>query len=98
MAKRRNLKRDIGYLAGELFTEVLVAKMLVPGIDHDKADALMGRILDMQENFILRAGKTDGKDNAKRVKEYYKRLDIDLSKEIKAIVLEIEELGKEVKA
>ena len=98
MAKKRTLKKDIGYIAGELFTEVLVAKMLIPGIDHEKADALMGRILDMQDSFTLRAGNPDGKDNPKRVKEYYKRLGADLRKEIATIITEIEALGKENKA
>ncbi len=95
MAKRKTLKRNIGYVAGELFTEILVAKMLVPNIDHDKADALMGRILDMQDNFVERAAKPDGKDNKKLVKEYYKKLYTDLQTEIDAIAEELEKLSKD---
>lgn len=94
MAKRRNLKRDIGCVAGELFTEVLVAKMLIPGIDNDKADEIMGRILDMQDSFTLRAAQPTGKDNVKLVREYYKKLDEDFRAEVKGIVTEIESLGK----
>lgn len=97
MAKRRNLKRDIGYVAGELFTEVLVAKMLVPGIDHDKGDQLLGRILDMQDEFVQRAAKPDGKENKKLVKEYYKKLEADLQQAINAIVDDIHALNKESK-
>lgn len=93
MAKRRNLKRDIGYIAGELFTEVLVTKMLIPGVDHDKADGILGRVLDMQDSFVQRAAKPDGKENKKLVKAYYKKLEEDLEKEIGAIVLEIQTLG-----
>lgn len=95
MSKRRTLKRDIGYVAGELFTEILVSKMITPGIDHDKADALMGRVLDMQDNFILRAAKPDAKENRKLVKEYYKKLHVDLQTEIDSIVKEIEALNKD---
>lgn len=95
MAKRRNLKRDIGYIAGELFTEILVSKMLVPNIDHEKADELMGRVLDMQDKFIKRAARPDGKDNKKLVRQYYKKLEEDLQAEIDGIIGEIEELSKE---
>lgn len=95
MAKRRNLKRDIGYVAGELFTEVLVAKMLTPGINHDKADELLGAILDMQDEFVQRASNPTGKDNPKLVREYYKKLEADLQQAIDDIVSKIQALGKD---
>ena len=31
MAKRRILKKEISYVAGELFTEALVCKLYIPG-------------------------------------------------------------------
>ena len=49
MAKRRILKKEISYVAGELFTEALVCKLYIPGVNQEKADALMARILDMQD-------------------------------------------------
>lgn len=94
MAKRRTLKRDIGYLAGELFTEVLVSKMLIPNIDHDKADALLSRILDLQDEYNRRASTPDGKENPKRIRAYYKKLLTDLQAETDAIGKEIEGLGQ----
>lgn len=89
MATRRDLKKDISYVAGELFSEVLVCKMLVPGTDKEKADKLMTRILDMQDNFLSRAQRPDGKDNKALVKEYYRKLYVDLRTEINAIANEI---------
>ena len=62
MAKRRILKKEISYVAGELFTEALVCKLYIPGVNQEKADALMARILDMQDSYIVRAGHPDGKD------------------------------------
>ena len=56
MAKRRILKKEISYVAGELFTEALVCKLYIPGVNQEKADALMARILDMQDSYIVRAG------------------------------------------
>ena len=74
MAKRRILKKEIGHIAGELFTEALVCRLYIPGVDPAQADSLMARILDMQDEFIVRAGRPDGKDNSQLVKAYYRDL------------------------
>ena len=94
MAKRRNLKKEISYVAGELFTEALFCRLYIPGVDPAKADTVMARILDMQDQFIARAGQPDAKDNAKMVKAYYKALRADLKKEVDAIGEEISALSK----
>lgn len=95
MAKRRILKKDISYVAGDLFSEVLICKLYIPGVDPEKADILMTRILDMQDEFIKRAHRPDGKDNKTLVKEYYRKLRIDLVTEVNAIAAEIGELSKQ---
>lgn len=94
MAKRRDLKKNINYVAGELFSEVLVCKMLVPGVDKEKAEVLITRILDMQDDFLSRAQRPDGKDNKTLVREYYRKLYVDLRTQINAIANEIGELNK----
>lgn len=94
MAKRRILKRNIGYVAGDLFTEALVCKMLIPGVEKERADAVMSRILDMQDEYVRRANCPDGKDNKTLVKEYYRKLMVDLQTEVDAIASEIGELSK----
>ena len=60
MAKRRILKKEISQVAGELFTEALIFKLYVPQVDIENAEKLMSRILDMQDQFIGRAGSPDG--------------------------------------
>lgn len=52
MAKRRILKRDISYVAGDLFSEALFCKLYLPGVNSEKADVVMARVLDMQDEFI----------------------------------------------
>lgn len=94
MAKRRILKRDISYVAGDLFTEVLICKLYIPGVEQEKAETVMSRILDMQEEFIRRANRPDGKDNPVLVREYYNKLRVDLQTEVDAIATEIGELSK----
>ena len=44
MASRKELKKNINYIAGELFTECLVNSLYVPGTDKQKADELMAEI------------------------------------------------------
>ena len=95
MAKRRILKKEISYVAGELFTEALVCKLYIPGVNQEKADALMARILDMQDSYIVRAGHPDGKDNKALVRSYYRKLREDLHNEVNAIADEIGELSKD---
>ena len=95
MAKRRILRKEISYVAGELFTEALVCKLYIPGVNQEKADALMARILDMQDSYIVRAGHPDGKDNKALVRNYYRKLREDLQNEVNAIADEIEELSKD---
>lgn len=93
MAKRKDLKQIINYVAGELFIEVLLFKKVIPGVDQEKAEALMSRIIDVQTDFVLRAASPDGKNNKTLVKEYYSKLYVDLQTEIDAIVQEIAELN-----
>ena len=93
MAKRRILKKDIAYVAGDLFLEALICKLYIPGVDSDKVDVVMSRILDMQDDFIRRANRPDGKDNAALVKEYYRKLRNDLQVEVDAIAAEIGKLS-----
>ena len=95
MAKRRILKRDISYVAGDLFSEALFCKLYLPGVNSEKADVVMARVLDMQDEFIRRAGTPDAKDNKTLVKEYYRKLRVDLQTEVDAIANEIGELSKE---
>ncbi len=95
MAKRRMLKKCIGYIAGDLFTEVLVCKMLIPGVEHDKIDSLLTQILDLQEEFIRRAHHPAGKDNKKLVKEYYQKLLVDFEIKANAIAKQVENLRNE---
>lgn len=94
MAKRKDLKKDINYVAGELFSEILVCKLYIPGTDGGKSDILMTRVLDMQDEFLSRAQRANGKDNKALVKQYYRKLRVDLQTQIDAIGNEIASLNK----
>jgi hypothetical protein len=95
MAKRRTLKKCITYIAGDLFAEVLACKILLTHVDQDKTDRLLEDICLLQEEFIRRAHKPDGKDNKALVREYYRKLLVDFETGTAAIVQETEALHKE---
>ena len=83
--KRRLLKKQVNYIAGELFAECVVLTQVVPGIDEKKVDALMTRILYMQDDFISRISHTQPGN----VKGFYKAFKADFQAQVDAIIDEI---------
>ena len=79
MANKRTLKKEINYVAGELLSECLCNKYLIPG-----TDALMGKIIGIQDDFLCRVGANGDKD-PKKVKVYYRKLRADFDKAIDEI-------------
>lgn len=87
MASRKELKKNVNYITGELFAECLVNSLYVPGTDKDKADQLMAEILKMQDEFISRISHTEPGN----VKGFYKKFRSDFNAKVNEI---IEALGK----
>ncbi len=82
MASRRNLKKSINYIVGELFAECLINGLYVPDTDKQKADELMTEILNMQDEFISRISHT----GAGNVKGFYKKLRTDFDAKTNEII------------
>ena len=80
--KIKELKKNINYIAGELFTECLVNSLYVPGTDKQKADELMAEILKMQDEFISRISHTEPGN----VKGFYKKLRADFNAKVDEII------------
>ncbi|WP_321517830.1 hypothetical protein [uncultured Bacteroides sp.] len=82
MASRKNLKKHVNYISGEIFTECIINSLYVPGTDKVKADELMAQVLEMQQEFISRISHTQ----PGQVKQYYKKFHQDFSTRIKALI------------
>lgn len=82
MASRRELKKNVNYIAGELFSECLINSMFVPGTDKAKADALMEEILSMQTDFVSRISHTEPGN----VKGFYKKFCTDFNTKVNEII------------
>ncbi len=90
MASRRQLKKNVNYIAGELFAECLLNSMFIPGTDKEKADQLMSDILRVQDEFISRISHTEPGN----VKGFYKKFRTDFNSKVNEIVDAIEKLNK----
>ncbi|HXK75858.1 MAG TPA: hypothetical protein PLK40_05240 [Bacteroidaceae bacterium] len=88
MASRRNLKKGISYVMGELFTETVTFRNYIPGIDPEKADAVLGKILAAHEDFIMRISHTEPGN----VKGYYKKFGEDFHVIINEILQDMNNL------
>lgn len=82
MASRRELKKNVNYISGELFSECLINSMFVPGTDKAKADALMEKILAMQTDFVSRISHTEPGN----VKGFYKKFRSDFNAKVNEII------------
>lgn len=89
MASRRELKKNVNYIAGELFTECLVYSTFVPGTDKAKVDALMADVLAMQDEFISRISHTEPGN----VKGFYKKFRTDFNAKVNELIDAIENLN-----
>ena len=89
MAKRRELKKNVNYIAGELFSECLINSKFIPGTDKKKADELMVEIMKMQDEFISRNSHTEPGN----VKGFYKKFRSDFNAKVNEIIDAIAKLN-----
>lgn len=88
MASRRELKKNVNYIAGELFAECLVSSMS-ESTDKKKADEILTQILVMQDEFISRISHTEPGN----VKGFYKKFRSDFNAKVDEIVDAITKLN-----
>lgn len=89
MANRRNLKKNVNYIASELFMECVVMNKYVPGTNKEQADELMGKILKMQDEFLSRISHTEPGN----VKGFYKKFHADFQAQVQEIIEAISKLN-----
>lgn len=88
MANRKDLKKAINYIAGELFTECVLISLNLPEEGKQKTDEIMTNILNMQNEFISRISHTEPGN----VKGFYKKLHEDFSAQVDQIIQAIGQL------
>ena len=89
MAKRRELKKNVNYIARELISECLINSKFIPGTDKKKAGELMVEIIKMQDEFISRISHTEPGN----VKGFYKKFRSDFNAKVNEIIDAIAKLN-----
>lgn len=94
MAKRRDLKKAVDYLSGELMMETLLCS-LQPKFDKAKLEELMTRISAMNTEFRQRIQHPAGTGDKQLVRQYYTKMRKDFDAEVDKIYAELVSLNKE---
>ena len=85
MASRKDLKKGINYICGELIAECIVNSKK----DSNAADKVMVKVLNTQNDFINRISHTESGN----VKGYYKKLRSDFDAKTDEIIADIDTLN-----
>lgn len=93
MASKRILKKEINAITANLVDEYFLTSEFVPGVDVEKAEVILGKILSLREEFIRRVGANGGKD-PKLVQTYYRQLKSDFDVKVDEIISDFEALTK----
>jgi hypothetical protein len=81
MASRKELKKNVNGIAGELFVECLVRR-IAESADKKEADRILTQILILQNEFINRISHTEPGN----VKGFYKKFRSDFDAKVNEII------------
>ena len=90
MSNKRDLKRTINYICGDLFTEGIAASLYGENRDNDNTEAILTSILVMHSNYIRRVSHVQ---TGMPAKVYFKDLKDKFSKEVNEIVDQLNNLA-----
>ena len=90
MSNKRDLKRTINYICGDLFTEGIAASLYGENRDNDNTEAILTAILVMHSNYIKRVSHVEPGMPAK---VYFNDLKDKFSKEVNEIVDQLNNLA-----
>ena len=90
MSNKRDLKRTINYICGDLFTEGIAASLYGENRDNDNTEAILTSILVMHSNYIRRVSHVQPGMPAK---VYFEDLKDKFSKEVNEIVDQLNNLA-----
>lgn len=88
MASRKNLKKNVNYIMGELFMEGMITCVHLKKVGNEKTEEILTNILNVQDEFVSRISHTEPGN----VKAFYKKFREDFDKSIDGIIESIEKL------
>ena len=87
--KRRELKKSINYLSGELLAECLAAVSYNKNTHVEDVENVVGSILQMQNEMLMRLSHVEPGST----KLFFKKMKDDIASRTEEIVAQIEELA-----
>ena len=73
MGNKRNLKRTINYICGDLFTEVIAASLYGDNVNKENIEALLTSIVLLRNNYVGRISHVEPGMKAKRLLQRFER-------------------------
>lgn len=92
MASRRKLKNTIKFVSSELITDIYFRYLMSKDMDNEKVENIVVDIMKLNNEFVLRVNRPDGKNNPKIVKAYFRKFYADWQVSVAKIIKEIESL------
>ena len=87
--KRRELKKSINYLSGELLAECLAAVSYNKNTHVEDVESVVGSILQMQNEMLMRLSHVEPGST----KLFFKKMKDDIASRTEEIVAQIKELA-----
>jgi len=78
MANKREIKKDVDFLVGEVISDCYTYLLINGEKNRDGVIEIMGEIVDTRNDLISRVNNQDKSFDAKQVKAHYKAINADL--------------------
>jgi len=78
MASIKDLKKDIDYLIYEIISDCFTVMSVQPGEKSDELAEVVADAVKLRNELFSRVKHPGGKEDAKMMREYYKKVRVDL--------------------
>jgi Zn-finger protein len=78
MANKREIKKDVDYLVGEVISDCYTYLMIHGEKNRDKVIDIIGSIVEKRNDLIGRVNNHDKSFDSKQIKAHYKAINVDL--------------------
>jgi hypothetical protein len=78
MANKREIKKDIDYLVGEVISDSYTYLLIHGEKNRDKVIEIIGAVVEKRNDLISRVNNSDKKFDSKQVKAHFKQINADL--------------------
>jgi len=88
MASRKELKKQIKDVTGQLALEILFRGTVLQALEPEKMYSLLSEVIFMNNQFISRVNTAKGKKGTNEVNDFYRKFFSDWEEEIDKIIRE----------